>query len=151
MKVKLICKKENFLTYKNLFESIGVEITENATHIFKELDVEYRNITALDFDGNTVLIEYDDVYLIESYGKIVEVKTFSKTFRIKKKLYQVQSLVEEFGFVKINKSQIIAVSKILKVSPQLNSRLRVDLKNNERVYVSRTFIRDFRKAIEERK
>ena len=148
MKIKIVCREENFTKYRNMLESIGFEISDEANLLLKELDFVQNRFYARDSKNNLVVIDIDQVYLIESFGNITELKTENCTYRISEKLYEIAEKYAVKGFIRINKSQIVNLTKIEKVSPQFNSTMKIFLKNLKIVYVSRSYITNFKDSLD---
>ena len=83
----------------------------------------------------------------ESYGNDVFCVTKNDQYKIQMKLYKVQEDFLNNGFIRINKSYIINVSKIISVSPQINSQLKLTMVNKQEVYVNRTYLKAFKKFV----
>jgi DNA-binding LytR/AlgR family response regulator len=122
---------------------MGVSISDNPTHIFMEVAYEQDFFKVKNDDGDIMFINLDDIYLIESFGNSVELKTYKNIYKIKEKLYEIENMYLRNKLVRINKSQIVSLSKIAKLSPLINSKLKLKMLNNDIVYVTRSYKRDF--------
>lgn len=147
MKVKIICGTQNFDKYKEMLTNGGFEIVEDANLLFKEIDYRQSTVIGIDNDGSSKIISYNDIFLIESFAHKIVLHTSNKEYLIKEKLYEIEGIFEEENIIRINKSQIITKEKILKIVPQFNSRIKLILKNNMVVYVTRMHLINFRNKI----
>lgn len=146
MKVKIISKKENYDKYRKMLEKAGFTIDEDANLVFKEEDY-----TPIHFVGKIndqySIIPFDEVVYIESFGRDIFLYTETNHYQIKEKLYEIEGKYEEYGFVRINKSQIVNKSYIKKIKPLFNSKIKIILKTNQVLEISRTYLEHFRESI----
>jgi len=125
----------------------GFSVSEDADLLFKELDFQQTTIIGIDSNGNSKIIRYDDIFLIESFAHKVEVHTTSGKYLIKERLYEIEGIYESQNIIRINKSQIVPKEKIFKIIPQYNSRLKLLLNNKVVVFVTRMYLVSFREKI----
>lgn len=94
-------------------------------------------------------ISIEDVFYFDSVDK----KTFAylekDILQVKYSLKQLESLCEEFGFVRINKSQIVNIYKIKYLKADANMRIQIYLVNNETVIINRHYKKPFQKRLED--
>lgn len=146
MKINIICKTDDYDRFKKLFEKNGFEVTDDiARYKFEETGFNSNKIIGYDYNGNKIIVEIDNIILLETNVNRTGVKLDSGDICFaREKLYHFEVKQYKDVFVRVNKSQVINLTKIKKVSPQFNSRLKLILSNGEVVYVSRTYIRKFR-------
>lgn len=152
MRVKVDCHKDDKVRISKILIEEGIEVSDiNPTHIFKEtgsIEVERRNnLYIYDIFGNQISIPTKNILLVESFDKDIEILLIDEVVKVKPRLYQVMSLLPADTFVMINKSQIVSLRKIKKISPQFNSRLKLTLSNGDIVFVSRTYLNMFKLAV----
>ncbi|PKK99747.1 MAG: LytTR family transcriptional regulator [Tenericutes bacterium HGW-Tenericutes-2] len=147
MKIRLLCGSQNYEKYKEMLIKGGFEITDDANLLFKENDYKQSTVFGIDQDGHSTIIGYNDTILIESFAHKIVLHTMDKEYSIKEKLYEVEGIFEDENIIRINKSQIITKEKIFKIVPQLNSRIKIVLKNKMIVYVTRMYLNSFRNKI----
>lgn len=58
----------------------------------------------------------------------------------KERLYQLEEVIEELPFMRISKSMIVNIEKILHISPALGGRFEAVLENDEKVIISRLYV-----------
>ena len=56
------------------------------------------------------------------------------------RLYQLEEVIEELPFMRISKSMIVNIEKILHISPALGGRFEALLENDEKVIISRLYV-----------
>jgi DNA-binding LytR/AlgR family response regulator len=120
-----MCYPNDYTEIEKRLEKAGFEISENPTHIFMDLCLKDRNIHFVTSDGTSIFIKPDDITLIESFDSTVTVHTKNESIKVKQKLFELEKLVICYDCVRINKSQIIPTNRIVKISPQFNSKLRI--------------------------
>lgn len=61
-------------------------------------------------------------------------------YDVKERLYQLEEVIEELPFMRISKSMIVNIEKILHISPALGGRFEAVLENDEKVIISRLYV-----------
>ncbi|QVK21396.1 LytTR family transcriptional regulator [Mycoplasmatota bacterium] len=93
-------------------------------------EVDVDNIIYFESNNN-------DVFMFGSFGKL----------KINLKLYELEEKLIDSKFVQISKSHIINITKIIGVSQQWNSRIKLKVVNDITLYVNRTYLKQFKKYI----
>ena len=89
------------------------------------------------YSGDEIIkFSLSDVFCFTLDGGKVYAVFESERLRLKQRLYAVEEKLDS-GFVKINQSCIVNVSKIKKFSASFGGALTVELKNGYKDYVSR--------------
>jgi len=97
---------------------------------------------------NYELINYQDIILLETeLGDIYARTNRGKDYRIKEKLYELEELLADEGFIRINKSNIVNILHINEIVPWFNGRLLLKLNNHKEVEVSRSYAGDFKEFL----
>jgi two-component system response regulator LytT len=146
MEVKIICRKENYEKYKQMLEKGGFKVVEDASLVFRETDFVQSYFIGKK-DEQFEFINYDQVVYIESYGRDVFLYTENEIYQIKQKLYEIEGEYADFGYIRINKSQIVNKAYIIKIKPLLNSRIKIILKTNQSLEVTRNYVDNFKETI----
>lgn len=94
------------------------------------------------------LVKLEDIILFEIMGNYTRVFFDNHKPMIYKSLNQVESKLPETHFFRANRQQIINLSKIKKVVPWFNGKLKMELENGSQVEVSRRQSLKFRQALE---
>ncbi|MGM0523986.1 MAG: LytTR family DNA-binding domain-containing protein [Bacillota bacterium] len=91
------------------------------------------------------LIGYQEIIFLTTDKGDVYLRTHkSKDYRLKEKLYELETSLQSEGFIRINKSTIVNVLHIHEIIPWFNGRLLLKLTNKEEVEVSRSYANDFK-------
>jgi two-component system response regulator LytT len=146
LEIKIICKKENYEKYKKILENSGFVISSTAKLLFKEEDYD-QDTFICENENAYEMIHYAKIIYIESFGHEIFLHTMTDHFKIREKLYEVEGILMDKGFIRINKSTIVSKQSISKIKPSLNGRMDLVLKNGEVVYVSKNYSKQFKQFI----
>lgn len=98
-------------------------------------------------DDTEQMINIADIYYIESVDKKTFVYLEKEVYHIDLRLYQLKEKLQNFGFVQISKSCLLNINVMKNIRPLLNSRMEATLNNGEKVYVSRKYLNEVKKAL----
>lgn len=100
------------------------------------------------YKGNTEeILSCDDIYYFESVDNKVYAYTKSEVYEVKYKLYEIEKLYQTANLFRCSKSMIINISKIRCVTPLFNGRMEANLKNDEKIIISRQYVAQLRQKI----
>ena len=99
--------------------------------------------------------ENGEVHLIDLksvlYAETVDGNTFLYTengvFESQYRLYELESLLAEHNFFRINKSTLLNLNKIESLKSDIDRRIRVTLKNGYQLIISRAYAEEFKTKI----
>lgn len=97
-----------------------------------------------------VWINASDIYYIESVDKKTFVYGESEIYGSELRLYQLEEELKEEGFVRVSKFCIVNINMLESVCSLKNSRMEAMLKNGERVNITRKYLKEIRKSLEEK-
>ena len=89
--------------------------------------------------GVTHLINKRDILYFESVDKRCFLYTADDVYETSLKLYQIEEMLADVGFMRIAKSQIMNIAKIKSLCPDFGGRIEVIMDNGERLIVSRQY------------
>ena len=121
------------------------KLREMVVHTSKKATVEF-------FKGDCqYYFDIDEVLFFETCEKRVFAHTADDMFAVSRKLYELEEILPG-QFVRISKSGIINVHHIYSIERSLTSASEVSFaKSAKRVYVSRSYYKELKKRIEERR
>ena len=90
-------------------------------------------------DGVTHLINKHDVFYFESVDKRCFSYTANDVYEIPLRLYELEELLSDNGFIRSSKAQILNIAKIKTLCPDFGGRLEVVMENEETLIVSRQY------------
>ncbi len=146
LKVKIIACKENYEKYKEKLELAGFIISNDSELIFKETNFNQETFIG-SFDSKYEIVHYSNILYFESFGHNIIMKTINKELNIKEKLYEIENILLDKSFIRVNKSQIVSKFGIQEIIPSFNSRINLKMKNGDIVYVSRNYSQKFKEII----
>ena len=144
--MKLIVEQSLDCTETEIHIRCGL-MDERLKHLIEQVRLFSFSVMA-EKDGASVPVVLEDIYYFDS----VDNKTFlyveKDVYRCDKKLYELESLLTGTSFVRISKNCIVNTAVVTSVRAQLSGRLEEKKKNNEKVLVSKHYIKDFREKFE---
>lgn len=118
------------------------EMTEQIEKLCQLLEGSKPQLYGLE-DGEQILLTLEEIYYIDTVDK----KTFAY---LKKQVYQIhgslsflESALSDHGFCRISKANIVNIQHIKRVKSEPNMRLKVVLKNQEELVISRYYRKAF--------
>jgi len=141
------------LEYRNTHKDIEVSIIYPVKNKTVERLVSFVNSLSIKIEGYTEdgikQINAPDIYYIESEDKVAVIFCENEYYRTKYRLYQISEKLKEFNFVQISKYCLININKLDKVIPLSNRRMEAILKNGKRVFITRKYLYDIKRALQE--
>ncbi|MFR7592244.1 MAG: LytTR family DNA-binding domain-containing protein [Longibaculum sp.] len=92
---------------------------------------------------------YTIVY-IEGFSKEAFLHTKDEQYEVKEKLYELEDILSQYGFVRISKSIIINCRMIESIEPLINMKYRIYLTNGEYVELTRSYVKSFKNYLKMR-
>ncbi len=139
--MKLIKTKEDNLE-ENYLELHYDTIDEETNAVLDRLRDTLRYIEGT-YEDRKVTIALTDIFYIET----VDRKTFAYTkdmcVEIKEALRDILEEYSNIGFARISKSSIVNIYKIKKLQGDINMRVIIYLKNDEKLVMNRSYKNEF--------
>lgn len=110
------------------------------------LKTEKNKLTAYSDTGITML-PTADVYYFEAVDSKVFAYCEKQVYEIRKKLYELEEELANTDFLRISKSTIVDLSKVQHLSAAFNGRLEANLKNGEKIIISRQYVPALKKKL----
>jgi len=89
-----------------------------------------------------------DILFIESFGIEIIIHTIQNgRVLIKQPLYQLEDLLKPYQIIRIGKSYLVNLNKILYIKPKLNAKLELELIGGLKIEVSRSYVKSFKNAL----
>lgn len=105
-----------------------------------------RQIVVID-NGSTTAIDLTDILYLEAVDRKCFIYTEEKVYEAYHKLYELEKQLEEYLFVRINKSGIVNVHNIVSIKTYVNRKLLITLKGGEQLVVSRQYAEDIKNLL----
>ena len=98
-------------------------------------------------EGQTYNIEISAILYIESVDKKTFLYTQGNVFLTDKRLYELESILDEKTFFRCSKSVIVNLEKIKSLRPEVTRNIRATLENGEIIVISRRYAAALKKII----
>lgn len=96
-------------------------------------------------EDNIVIVSPEEIYMIVSQGRYVNVYCKDNEYLSKKCLYEFENILQN-NFIRISKTTLVNLQQIKRVEPSFNGMLVV-LKNGRKDYISRKYLPKFKKSL----
>lgn len=97
-------------------------------------------------NDRTFMIESQDVLYFETVDKRTFLYTDDAVYEVRLRLYEIEEQLDA-SFIRINKSCILNLDKIVHIRADVGGRILCTLSNKEKVCVSRQYARDFKQKL----
>lgn len=98
-------------------------------------------------DNEEYSILINNIFYLESVDKKVFVYCEKEVFRSNYKLYELEEMLSQAGFVRVSKSVLLNIEKLIGMKTLVNSKLEARLSNGESVCVSRKYLKDIKEKL----
>ncbi len=88
-----------------------------------------------------------NVFYIESISEEVYFVIPNDKLLVRHKLYELEEELKNHNFIRISKSHLVNIRKILYIKPMINSKIKIELVNGEFLEVNRTYIKEFKQSL----
>ena len=102
------------------------------------------------YDGKIKVYPSNCLFLEVNDGDTIMINDYYKKIVLHHALQELEEMLEELWFSRINKSQIVNLKKITYIRPLLNSKLELTLPGNIKLEVNRSYLKAFKKALNEK-
>ena len=122
------------------------DLTENVKRVSDFVRSVDQSITCRKNDEE-FSISVNDIFYVESVDKKAFVYCESEVYQSGLRLIELEEVLAHAGFVRVSKSAILNVEKLRGVKNLANSKLEALLVNDERICVSRKYLKDIREVL----
>ena len=98
-------------------------------------------------DEQSFVLNAADVYYFEAVDGRVFLYTEKEVFETSLRLYEIEAGYEESNFFRASKSVVANLSKIKSVKAFFNGRFEANLKNGEKIIISRQYVPVMKKML----
>lgn len=98
-------------------------------------------------DNEKIFISPEDIYYIESVDKKTFIYLINEIWECSLRLYEVEEVLKGLTFLRISKNCIANIRKVKKIKLMINRNLMLYMDNDEKVVVSRRYVRKFNEFI----
>ncbi len=98
-------------------------------------------------NGEVHLIDLKTVLYVESLERNTYIYTDGEVYESSYRLYELESMLSECNFVRVNKSTLLNLNKIKSIKSDIDRRIRVSLENGYQLIISRSYAEEFKAKI----
>ena len=91
-------------------------------------------------DGVTFILDAVDVLYCDSVDKKTFIYTMDGVYETPLRLYELEERLSYGDFFRASKQNIVNLSKIVSMRPEISGKIEVRLKSGERLFVSRQYV-----------
>lgn len=96
-------------------------------------------------NDETYLLDVEKILYIEAVERKTFVYTSDETYESDLKLYEIEPELLERDFFRISKQSIVNISMIKSLKSDINRKIRITLRNDEQIVVSRMYSDELRR------
>ena len=98
-------------------------------------------------EDETYLLDVEKIFYIEAVDRKTFVYTSDETYESELKLYEIERELLENDFIRISKQSIVNIRMIKSLKSDINRKIRITLKNDEQIVVSRMYSDELRRKL----
>ena len=98
-------------------------------------------------NDETYLLDTEQIFYIEAVERKTFVYTADEVYESDLKLYEIEQELLERDFIRISKQSIVNIRKIKSLKSDINRKIRITLKNDEQIIVSRLYSDELRRKL----
>ena len=98
-------------------------------------------------NDETYLLDVEKILYVEAVDRKTFVYTADETYESDLKLYEMEQELLERDFFRISKQSIVNVRMIKSLKSDINRKIRITLKNDEQIIVSRLYSDELRRKL----
>lgn len=120
---------------------------ERIEKILKKITVSRKEVVFETHSG-WVRLYIGDILYIESFGSQIIIHTIKNgNISIKQTLYQLEKILANFHIIRIGKSFLVNLSKVVYIHSRMNAKLALELVGGIKLEVTRSFVKSFKNAL----
>ena len=98
-------------------------------------------------DGQTCILEEDDVLYIDTVDRVSFLYTADGVYESRLRLYELEERLDRRRFVRISNGEIINLDRVTAVDLSLSGTIRMTLDGAVQVYVSRRYVKRIKETL----
>ena len=98
-------------------------------------------------NDETYLLDVEKILYIETVDRKTFIYTAKDTYESDLKLYEIEQELLERDFFRISKQSIVNIRMIKSLKSDINRKIRITLKNDEQIVVSRMYSDELRRKL----
>lgn len=122
------------------------ELTPQVEKLLAAIRILDKQITAKKEDV-LYLIDLADVFYIEALERNTFIYTDKEVFDSQMKLYEFESTLAQYGFIRVSKNTICSLRKIKSLKSEVDRKIKITMENGYQIIVSRMYADELRKKL----
>ena len=122
------------------------EITEEIQKIVKQLENEHIDVITGIYDEKIYILKPSEINYFYSENQKILAKT-DKLVQVKLKLYEIEDMFKNKGFIRISNSVIANINKIENIEMSFNGVMCIRFKNGDKEYSSRRYVKKIKESL----
>ena len=119
-------------------EILCSDITDEVLRLERYIKRFGTSISARD-NGEMYKVDPNEILWIESVDKKTYIYTHSRVLSSDKRLYELETVLDEKDFFRCSKSAIVNLNKVVRLKPEITRSVIATLSNGENVVISRRY------------
>lgn len=119
------------------------EITPELERLIEALRITDKKLS-VKVNGEIHLIDLKAILYVETVERCTFIYTEDGVFESPLRLYELEAMLAEHNFFRINKSTLLNLNKIESLKSDIDRRIRVRLKNGYQLIISRAYAEEFK-------
>lgn len=147
--IKSVIRLNLYEAKKNTEEHIDIYYAEMKPIIRKVIDVVHQEKPALVgvIDGEKYFLQVESIYYMDTVDKRVYAYTRDKVYQLHYSLAQLEEMLWDYGYIRINKSNLVNIFRIQNIKPEANMRVGAIFDNGEKLYINRSYKKSFQEYL----
>ena len=123
------------------------EITDEVQKLVKQLENETIDVITGINNEKIYILKPSEIHYFYSENQKILAKTTDKVIQIKLKLYEIEEMLGNKGFIRISNSVIANINKIDNIEMSFNGVMCIRFKNGDKEYSSRRYVKKIKEAL----
>ncbi|MBR0154618.1 MAG: LytTR family transcriptional regulator DNA-binding domain-containing protein [Treponema sp.] len=122
------------------------ELTPQVEKLLASIRILDKQITVKK-DGSVFLINLEDIFYIEALERHTFIYTDKDVFDSEMKLYELESALAQYDFIRVSKNTICSLRKIKSLKSEVDRKIKITLENGYQIIASRMYADELRKKL----
>lgn len=144
MNIKIIIDK---LLREPEIRVCGSEMSEELQNTADSISRALGSVLTGYADGSAVMLKNSDIITVYAESKHVYARTSEGVFELRIPVYKAELLLSDCGFVRISSSEIVNISRIIRLDTAIAGTIHIYLEGGIDTYVSRRYVKTLKDAI----
>ena len=116
-----------------------MDMTKDFQDVYNYVQSKGESLVGFKNGHEMFSIPIQNIYYIEAVGALVFAYTKEEVYELKSRLYEMEIILEKKRFVRVSKSIILNMDKLLFLKPAVNGKFSAKLENEEDIIISRQY------------